>query len=77
MMMNDLEELFNKQPPLSEEDLTRLISAYREQRANVEKGYKAAKAVTEKVAAVDLSKLGLSKPKPTGGGIKIGGKRDA
>ncbi len=73
--MNDLEELFAKQPPLSEEGLTRLIAAYREQRANVEKGYKAAKDIV-KATSLDLGKLGLAKPK-TSVKIIIGGKKDA
>lgn len=73
--MNDLEELFAKQPPLSEEDLTKLIAAYREQRANVEKGYKAAKDIV-KATSLDLNKLGLVKPKSTVK-IIIGGKKDA
>lgn len=62
--MNDLEELFNRQPPLSDADLSKIISHYREQRANFESGVKAAKAVGEKKAAVDLSALGLKKDKP-------------
>lgn len=72
--MNDLEDLFAKQPPLSEEDLTKLIAAYREQRANVEKGYKAAKEIV-KATSLDLGKLGLAKPKNVTK-IVIGGKRD-
>jgi hypothetical protein len=71
--MNDLEELFNRQPPLSEADLSRIITYMREQRAQSESGLKAAKAKVEKAAAVDLASLGLSQKKAPVG-IKLGGK---
>jgi hypothetical protein len=71
--MNDLEELFNRQPPLSEEDLSRIIAHYREQRAIFDAGGKPAKAVGPKAGAVDLAGLGLAKPKATFSGIKLKG----
>jgi hypothetical protein len=63
-MSNDLEELFNRQPPLSEDDLKKIITHMREWRARADAGEKASKAVGEKKAAVDLSALGLGKAKP-------------
>ncbi len=69
--MNDLEELFNRQPPLPEEDLVKIISHLRELRAQHESGIKAAKATVDKAKAVDLAALGLGKPKPTIGKIKL------
>lgn len=70
-MPNDLEDLFNRQPPLPEEDLIRIISHLRELRAQHESGIKAAKTVADKAKAVDLNALGLGKPKPTIGKIKL------
>lgn len=68
--MNDLEELFNRQPPLSEEDLVKIITHMREQRATFDAGGKPQKVSGPKAGAVNLESLGLSKPKPAFG-IKL------
>lgn len=69
--MNDIEDVFNAQPPLSEEQLRKLITYFRENRANVAAGYKAAKETVEKSAVLDLSALGI-KPKPALAPITLG-----
>lgn len=73
--MNDLEELFNRQPPYSDADLDRIITHMREARANYEAGVKPKKEKGEQQKAVNLSALGLAKPKPTVGGLQLGMKK--
>lgn len=65
-MSNDLEDLFNRQPPLSEEDLSKIISHMRQQRANFEAGVKATKSSAPKGKSVDLAGMGLVTPKVVG-----------
>lgn len=71
--MNDLEELFNRQPPYSESDRARVITHYREQRAQYAGGIRPKKDSGPKAAAVDMVALGLSKPKVVQG-ITLGKK---
>jgi hypothetical protein len=68
--MNDLEDLFNRQPPLSEDDLAKIIAHMREQRTIFDAGGKPQKVTGPKAGAVDLTALGLAKPKPAFG-IKL------
>lgn len=66
--MSDLNELFNRQPPYSEDDITQIITHYREARASYLSGVKPEKATPggpKKKAS--LAALGLAKPKATGG----------
>lgn len=62
-MPSDLEELFNRQPPYSEEGLKRVVVHYRETRAQYASGVKPKKAGVEKSDKVDLDALGLAAPK--------------
>lgn len=61
--MNDLEELFNRQPPYSEEDLQRIIAHFRETRAQFASGAKPKKSNGPKADKIDLDSLGLGSPK--------------
>jgi len=60
--MNDLEELFNRQPPYSDADLTKIIHHFREVRAQYLNGAKPKKSVGAKSEAVDLAAIGLGGP---------------
>lgn len=64
-MTNDLEDLFSKQPPYTDEDLDRIITKMRELRIQYEGGMRPKKVVGPKIEQVDLVKLGLKKA-PTG-----------
>lgn len=69
--MNDLEDLFSKQPPFTDDELAKVISHMRELRAAHESGTKLKKHEGPKAKSIDLSALGLSAPKPTIGKIKL------
>ncbi len=69
--MNDIEDLFNTQPPLSEEKLIQIITHLRALRAQHDSGIKAAKAVGERKTAADLEALGLGRPKPKASGRSL------
>jgi hypothetical protein len=62
-MPNDLEELFNRQPPYTDEELDKIIAYMRDQRTAYDRGEKPKKATGLKTKAVDLTLLGLAKPK--------------
>jgi len=61
--MNDLEELFNRQPPYSDDDLTKIIAHFREVRAQFASGVKPKKSTGAKVDKLDLGSIGLGSPK--------------
>lgn len=63
--MTDLDELFNRQPPYSEDEIVKIIAHFREARASYLSGVKPEK-VTGPKKKVDLAALGLSKAKPVG-----------
>ena len=69
--MNDLEELFNRQPPYSDEDITKLITHYREARAQHLSGVKVKKPTGPKATTVDLEELGLKAPAAPEGKVKL------
>lgn len=71
--INDLELLFAKQPPYSEDDLRKVIAFYREQRAMYAAGGKPAKSGAPKIESADLEALGLAPAKkpPTPGFLKL------
>lgn len=63
--MNDLEELFNRQPPYSDDDLSRIVEHFRRSRAQYLAGEKPKKSTGPKAATLDLAELGLAEaPKP-------------
>ena len=63
--MTDLELLFSRQPPYSDDDLRKIITHFREQRARyLAGGAKPRKGTTEKAASIDLAEIGLEEPKP-------------
>lgn len=70
---NDLEALFAKHPPYSEEDLKKVIAYYREQRAQYASGAKPTKSGAPKIESADLEALGLAAPKapPNPGFLKL------
>jgi len=53
--MNDLEELFNRQPPYDEESRKRVIAEFRAHRARVLTGEKIKKPVGPKADVVELT----------------------
>ena len=74
--MNDLEELFNRQPPYSEADLVRVIKHFRETRAMYQAGGKPKKETGPKAQAIDLAALGLAEaPKAVPKLNLFGGKK--
>jgi len=73
--LNDLEELFNRQPPYDESALARVIAHYREARASYAAGNKPSKTTGPKSAAVDLADLGLAAPKAEVKPLLLGGRK--
>lgn len=59
---NDLEELFNRQPPYSPDDLSRIVAHFRTARAQYASGVKPSKSTGPKSATLDLAELGLDAP---------------
>lgn len=72
--MNDLEELFNREPPYSEADLAKIIAHFRETRQAFLTGGKPKRAEVAKNEKIDLASLGLAAPKPVQK-ISLGGKK--
>jgi hypothetical protein len=68
---NDLEELFSRQPPYSDDDLRQIIAKMRELRAQYESGTKPKKSTGPKEKSVDLEALGLRAPPKPIGKIKL------
>jgi hypothetical protein len=60
---NDLEDLFNRQPPYSEADLARIVAHFRETRAQYASGVKPKKSTGAKSDKLDLDDIGLGSPK--------------
>lgn len=73
--MNDLEELFNREPPFSEDDLKKVIAHYRETRQTFLTGGKPKRTETAKETKLDLSSIGLAAPKPVQKISLFGGKK--
>lgn len=69
--MNDLEILFNRQPPYTDEDLAKIITHFRELRAQHASGIKPKKDTGPKSATVNLEALGLKKPEAPKGKLKL------
>lgn len=69
--MNDLEELFNRQPPYSPDELSRIVTHFREVRAQFLAGGKPKKSTGPKADKIDLDKLGLGSPKEEIEDIKL------
>lgn len=61
--MNDLEELFDRQPPYSQSDLAKVVAHYREVRAQFASGVKPKKSTGAKSDKLDLDDIGLGSPK--------------
>lgn len=74
-MANDLEALFAKHPPYSEEDLKKVIAYFRDERARFASGAKPTKSGAPKIedAASAMEALGLAAPKapPNPGFLKL------
>ena len=68
---NDLEELFNRQPPYSEDDLSRIIAHFRETRAQYLVGGRPKKSTGAKDEKINLDDLGLASPKAEIEDIKL------
>lgn len=69
--MNDLEELFNRQPPYSDDDLAKIITHFREARAQHLQGIKPKKPTGPKATSVNLEALGLKTPEAPKGKLKL------
>lgn len=69
--MNDLEELFNRQPPYFEADLAKVVAHYRETRAQFASGVKPKKSTGAKSDKLDLDDIGLGSPKVVIEDIKL------
>ena len=63
MMANDLDELFRRQPPYSEDEVNKIIAHMREARARYLAGEKNSKEKPTMVNKPGLQALGLAKPK--------------
>ncbi len=68
---NDLETLFNRQPPYSEDEMRQVIAHFRETRAQYASGAKPKKSTGAKQDKIDLDDIGLGVAKEEIEDIKL------